>query len=691
MKKIISTLLTCLFLLASSSVFNARENQSNIDQITLEYSFETPVITTADINGIIYDEITINGAPCCGNPGEPSLPAKGAYILLPQGKKVNAVDVIYDEIVSLGSGFNIEPVAERIPISDISNASSPAPDEIIYSSTEMFPGGLYSEVGMYNFRGYAILVLKLNPVQYIPASGELFYYPILTINVEMEKDADYSDLFRGLEKDKEEVMKKVDNQDVAGTYQSEYLPLYTQYDLVIVTTDALKECYVTLADEHNASGTITLIKTVEDIISDSDYWVTGKWGDANPNNPFIETPVASDLSLFNDTQAKIRNFIRETYMNYGVEYVLLGGDADDNDGNINIVPVRELAERIKFHFENIPSDLYYACIYGSFNSDCDEHFGESNDGENGGDVNLFAEVYVGRACTDNAIEVQNFVSKTISYMNTDPDDSYLKKILLVGEFLGFGFGSLYMNELVNWSNKHGYTTIGFSPSKFDINKMYGLWSPWILIHKINNNVYAINHVGHSNQYVNMKIRVPYFSLGVSPFFPRANMINNDKFCFIYSQGCLAGHFSYHKECIAEYFTVKTAHGAFAGIWNSRNGVGTDLTTNAPSQHYNREFWDAVFGENITVISKANQDSKEDNLWRINEDFMRYVYYELNLLGDPVVQFKCLGSSSVNSNSQGSQQQSAQQQSQQSNSIGQSGSQPDDTATQSTTGSTTTSK
>jgi hypothetical protein len=649
-------------------VFNARENQSSNNHIVIAYSFETPIVKSVDIYGSIYDEVTIDGTSLSGNPGEPSLPAKGAYILLPQGKKVNEIVVTYDEVVSLGSGFNIRPVAERFPISDNNNKPMFVPDENIYFSTDIFPGELYTEVGTYNFRGYNILILKLNPVQYIPSCGELFYYPNLIVNVETENDAEYNSVYRGLEKDREEVMKKVDNPDVVDMYTSEpeFLPLDIQYhyDLVIITTEALKEYYVPLADAHNASGTITLIKTVEDIVNDPDYWVAGKWGDANPSNPFIKTPVTSGLSLFNDTQAKIRNFIRDAYANFGVDYVLLGGDADDNDGDINIVPVREL-KYPRLYFEKIPSDLYYACIYGSFNSDCDKNFGEPNDGENGGDVNLFAEVYVGRACTDNAIEVQNFVSKTIAYMNSDSNDSYLKKVLLVGEFLGFGFGGLYMEELVNCSNKHGYKTIGFPTSEFDIDKMYGLWSPLTLIHKINNNVHIINHVGHSNQYINMKIRVPYFSLGVSPLYPKVNMIKNDKFCFIYSQGCMAGYFSFHRECIAEYFTIKTAHGAFAGIWNSRNGVGTDLTTNAPSQHYNREFWDAVFGENITVISKANQDSKEDNLWRINEDLMRYVYYELNLFGDPAVQFKYSGSSLFNSNSQTNQQQNIQQQNQQS--------------------------
>ena len=87
--------------------------------------------------------------------------------------------------------------------------------------------------------------------------------------------------------------------------------------------------------------------------------------------------------------------------------------------------------------------------------------------------------------------------------------------------------------------------------------------------------------------------------------------------------------------------VNPAYPAFAGVWNSRSGCGLKSTTDGPSQRYHREFWDAVFGENITLISKANQDSKEDNLWHIEEYNMRFVFYELNLFGDPAISFNLL--------------------------------------------------
>ncbi|UCD13612.1 MAG: hypothetical protein JSW60_08660, partial [Thermoplasmatales archaeon] len=93
------------------------------------------------------------------------------------------------------------------------------------------------------------------------------------------------------------------------------------------------------------------------------------------------------------------------------------------------------------------------------------------------------------------------------------------------------------------------------------------------------------------------------------------------------------------DCIAEYFSVKSDHGAFAVIMNARYGIGSmDYTTDGPSQRYHREYWDAVFGEGKSQISKANQDSKEDNLYRINEYAMRWCYYQLNLFGDPTIDF-----------------------------------------------------
>jgi len=107
--------------------------------------------------------------------------------------------------------------------------------------------------------------------------------------------------------------------------------------------------------------------------------------------------------------------------------------------------------------------------------------------------------------------------------------------------------------------------------------------------------------------------------------------------FVYTQGCYSGAFDLG-DCIAESFSVKTTHAAFAGIFNARFGWGTPGSTNGPSQRYHREFWDAVFKENITSLGKANQDSREDTLSKIKGSCMRWCYYQINLFGDPSLTF-----------------------------------------------------
>ena len=136
----------------------------------------------------------------------------------------------------------IEPASEPVILSDTYNVQMPVLNEEIYSSTEMFPGTLYSKIGTYSCRGYTILVLKLNPVQYIPARGELFYYPDLTVNVETIAEMKDNSLFRGLRGDNNDIGKKVDNPSMGGIYMQtlESAPVYLNYDLLIITSEALK-------------------------------------------------------------------------------------------------------------------------------------------------------------------------------------------------------------------------------------------------------------------------------------------------------------------------------------------------------------------------------------------------------------------------------------------------------------------
>jgi hypothetical protein len=119
-----------------------------------------------------------------------------------------------------------------------------------------------------------------------------------------------------------------------------------------------------------------------------------------------------------------------------------------------------------------------------------------------------------------------------------------------------------------------------------------------------------------------------------------NLDNDGKYSLFYSQACHSGHFYYY-DCIAESWVNTPKKGGFAAIMNSGYGYGGIVDFDGPDNRYAREFYDALFSpdEKISRIGKANQDSKQDNYYRIDEDKMYHVYYDTLLFGDPYVAIK----------------------------------------------------
>ena len=126
--------------------------------------------------------------------------------------------------------------------------------------------------------------------------------------------------------------------------------------------------------------------------------------------------------------------------------------------------------------DQMPSDLFYACLDGPYDYNATASTASRMTALNGGDVDLIAEVAVGRACVGSTTEVDNFVGKSVAYLKgsgirTGP-------VLNVGEFLWDPdtYGDAYMEELVNGSNHNGYLTIGIPESQYNTTRLYDtLW------------------------------------------------------------------------------------------------------------------------------------------------------------------------------------------------------------------------
>ncbi|MDD5454762.1 MAG: C25 family cysteine peptidase [Candidatus Ratteibacteria bacterium] len=603
---------------------------------SLEVAFKSPSFGKKDS----YDKFNVPELDTWhGTAGAPILPFKPMRILIPYGQKVTKVKVIPGLKQEISGKYIIEPVQKQVPINQIENAGPTPPNPVIYESDDPYPSVPCGDAFLQGKSGYAILIVNLFPVEYHPKSRKLFYYPDMTVEVETAPLSETTVHLLGTSakgasvssanpdpRIKDEINSMVDNPEVIKTYETSagFTTLSgSDYEYIVITTNALRDAGTSpykLDDLVNAKisrGITAAVVTVENEIS--------LYPDTRPDGG-------------HDVQTQIRNFIIDYSQNHGTRYVLLAGNAS------NIPPRMFWVDPLNPYYSPtlMPVDMYYGCLLDAYGNPVtfddeptpDGVYGEPNDGPGGGEVDLYAEVFVGRAPVATGDEISNFVRKTLTYENTTSD--YLRSIYMVGElldYLGQYYGSDYMEEIRLGSDANGYTTIGFENSLyadfFDTYTLYDDYYNYIstqdLIDAFNSGAHIINHLGHG-EWCCMCYYIPFCTYELQS-------LTNTDYSFVYSQTCEAGRFDDYSDCFAEVVTTMQ-YGAFAAIMNARYGWYDPGGTDGASQCYHREFWDAFLGENINKLGKINQDSKEDNISKINAEFMRWSYYELNLFGDP---------------------------------------------------------
>ncbi len=576
--------------------------------------------------GMNVDRVSMEGVRSLGHPGEPVLPVYPVTLLLPQWRELTRVDIISCERKKRSGRYVVEPGQPEFPFSMTGPFPVLGPKSSVYESRNPYPANLIENVMTQYCRGYRLCCFNLRPVVFNPREGMLTVCSHMRVRVVTrpagKKSADIVPC-RAIESDRKWVRRKVLNPEQVDTYQKEKLcgstPLSGSRDdnpYVIVTAESFVAGFQLLAEHKTAHGIPGTIVTME--------WIEENYGGY-------------------DRAEKLRNFIIDAYAHWNTQYVLLGGDDDRTDvggesGDF-IVPRRDFYCTVgTAEDEAIPADMYFACLDGTFNYDGDSRWAESTDGINGGEVDWFSEVAVGRACVDSEDEVHGFVNFLIAYENMDPDMSlYMKHAVMVGEWLWEGeesYGGDFKDEIMNGSSAHGYTTAGF-PDDWTVDTLYDRdadWYAWDMVDLINSNsVHIFNHLGHSEPDYCMRITIDRLE----------SEIHNSIGFFVYSQGCYCGSFDNRTtsgstlpyDCVLEHHTTGEK-GAFAFIGNSRYGWGSTISTDASSQYYDRQFFDAIFGEGIKELGPANQDSKEDNVGYLAFNANRWCGYELNLFGDP---------------------------------------------------------
>jgi hypothetical protein len=512
--------------------------EENNEIIRVQYSIPEPTFETSEDqkkDGENTERCILGNANLVGNPGEPLIPAITSRIILPQGRAVKTIRIIPDEIVEVPKSHLLAfgEIPHRLSSEKVIRIN--ASDEI-FNSDNPFPLAPFEFVSVQDRCGISIAIIESYPLIYYPASGKIEYYKKFTLEVKT-KPAERKTESNTIKARPDRILKGIQTEENPATLESykdlgksEIDDSREEYSYVIVTNQNIINANTSpnLTDfiaQKTRFGYTCKVEDIEDIKS---------------NYPG------------SDNYEKLRNFLRDAYNNWNTQYVLLGGDT-------NIIPYRTVSE----DNEDIPSDLPYQCLsQETWNNDYE------------------AELFIGRVSAENADEFSNFVYKTLAYENSDPNASYLKKVLSASEKMD---DNTYGRDSVD-----AIANIFSSDFSFDgIYDENGSWSSDTTVtNRVNTNEFGIiNHLGHCNTEYVMKL-----SSG-SNWNP--DSFTNTNFIFAKSQGCWPGAFD--KDCIGEHMTTSNRTGMWGVVYNSRDGWYMPGNVTAGESHkVHASFWSAYF-------------------------------------------------------------------------------------------------
>jgi len=565
----------------------------------IEFNYDFGNIIQTDREG--FDQVNFASTQPAGLPGEPVLPYQAVTLLLPVGQVATSVEFIGTDIQQIPGRFNLYPKQADRPLSFGKSAEFRVNDAV-YNSHENYPQNNIASYTTEFMNGHPVLLASFTPAVYNPASGELSYYKNVKIVVDTEINSEAVKA-QTLLRPNPNLNNMIQNKVMLNRYSS--FQRDGEYKVLIITSEALQEGYNTYAEHYLSQGLPCVVKTVDEI---------------------------SLLMTGQDSPEKIRNYIIQEYTNSGIEQVVLGGDVEH-------VPFREFYCGVQssdwIEAYDIPSDLYFSALDGTWDDDEDGIWGEP------GEDDLLPDIAVGRMPVSSLAELDIEINKSRLYQLA-PVEAELNKPLLVGENLyddPLSWGADYLDLLIGYHEDNGYTTDGIpedDPYETFYDRDLGYWDANDIMAKINEGSSFIHHAGHSNSEYTM--RLTNFDITNENFGLVDGFIHN--YALIYTHGCTCGSFD-HDDSIAERM-LNINNFAVGFVGNSRYGWFNEGQTEGPSAHMHREFVDAIYTDKVNRLGSAHLLSKQmTSPWvtapgQHEEGALRWCFYDCNVLGDPLL-------------------------------------------------------
>ncbi len=520
-------------------------------------------------------------------PGEPLLPVISGNVLIPADARLVGVRVMSVEWREIVEAVRVYPVQPMRPISRFNSVPFVEPKPEVYNSDADYPPLALTPVPVGSKSGFKIAGFLFCPFKYLPKSQRLFFATKAVIAVEyQEKSAPAPTITPGqLTLFGEDVARLVINhKDV-----KHWTPVVTGFDgeeldVVIVTSSSLAPALTNFRNYLQEKGYFTEIIPTETIYAR----YSGR-----------------------DNPEKIRNMLKEKFSKQGLKYAILAGD-------VQYVPCRY--GYLPYDPYNVPADLYYSDLDGTWDRNNNGIFGEYYYyAHNPDSVDLYSDIIVGRLPFDDAGNCANFLHKDTLY-ERHPDTTYLRNILLPFEDLWYYID--YYGRIVNKNIALALSQMG----TWLVDSMLDM-PPSQCVTSINQGRHFFHYAGHG----------AYNAFGGTfSIYDLPNLNNTSKPTVVNSMACDCGYFDDEYDCLGEEFLNLTNGGAVSTCLNARYGWGAPPTM-GPSENLCMEFYNNY----VKGLNQGRAYALAKDFYR-NAAFSQMTYrwsvYDWTLQGDPTMLF-----------------------------------------------------
>jgi hypothetical protein len=567
-----------------------------------------------------YQTITFDNAKLSGEPGEPTLPYFSVSLILPPGEVAESMELIRENETVVPGTFLLFPKQEVLPTSKMPSGNF-RKNEDVYRMNGNYPSSAVGKLMTQYLNGFSFALSTFTPVNYNPASGKLSYFQDVTVRIRTRKDHQAAVSMKNIsasERVLDRVRSLAQNPEMILQYPQPSQKR-SSYQILIVTPLSFKDDFNDLVNYYGSVGMTAQVATTEDITSGSSG---------------------------TDLQEKIRNYIIQEYQANGIEYVLLGGSEQWIPSRKFYCIVYDGMGVMEEESYDIPSDLYYSGLDGTFDFNGNHIYGEVADSSD-----LLPDVAVGRFPFGSHADLTSMVHKSVSYQAT-PVTGEADRPLLVGEYLydtPVTLGGPYMDLLADNHSDNGYYTHGIPSATNQIEKLYDTltgvtptshweWTTDSLLAMINRGTSFIHHLGHAA--TSYMLRLDYSQI-TNPNFHAVDGVTHN-YALLYTQGCDDGSFDM-PYCIASK-SMSINNFVVAGVFNTRYGWFDQGTTEGPSEHLQREFVSALFNDTLPehrigithMISKIKTAPWVGLPGEFEPGAQRWTHYDCTLLGDPAL-------------------------------------------------------